>query len=532
MTCDTRRLVFEWRAFATLTLILGIMAGCASVSVRTSEMRGLQAANEIGDTDRTAAWFDAHRSKPPSLRMFLQRMPKGGDIHSHLGGAVYAESYLGWAMEKEGYCVKESGDILTLTKCSDASTMKPLADWFNKAGLYNRLIDQMSIRNLAHSGRSGHDQFFAAFQTFARVSRLRIGEAVAEVATRAANQRTYYLELMVSLQNSAVRKLDKQIASGSDYASMRRKLLGPKSGFHELLAAGRDELDQLEEELQQAMNCGGAAAAPGCEVKIRYLQTASRDVSPNRVFVQLAYAVELARTDPRVVGINFVAAEDSRIALRDYTQHMQMLDYLVSTTPGTNVSLHAGELTLGLVPPEALRFHIREAVEMGHARRIGHGVDLAYEKDALGLLAEMRERGVLVEICLTSNDVILDVRGGEHPLRTYLNAGVPVTLATDDEGVSRIDLTHEYLRAALEHDLGYRDLKAMARNSLAHSFLPGADLWQSGTFEVTEACARDSTGAANPSRTCAEFLASSERALQQWRLEAEFVGFETLSWVR
>lgn len=113
----------------------------------------------------------------------------------------------------------------------------------------------------------------------------------------------------------------------------------------------------------------------------------------------------------------------------------------------------------------------------------------------------------------------------------YLEAGVPVTLATDDEGVSRIDLTNEYLRAALTYDLGYRDLKTMARNSLEHSFLPGASLWRSGAFEVAEACARDSAGGANPSPACAEYLASSERAREQWRLEAELVAFETLSWV-
>jgi adenosine deaminase/adenosine deaminase CECR1 len=142
----------------------------------------------------------------------------------------------------------------------------------------------------------------------------------------------------------------------------------------------------------------------------------------------------------------------------------------------------------------------------------------------------MRERGVLVEICLTSNDVILEVLGDEHPLPMYLEAGVPVTLATDDEGVSRIDLTHEYLRAALAYDLGYHDLKTMARNSLEHSFLPGPSLWQPKAFEVIEACARDSAGAANPSRACSEFLASSERAREQWRLEAEFADFETLDW--
>ena len=54
----------------------------------------------------------------------------------------------------------------------------------------------------------------------------------------------------------------------------------------------------------------------------------------------------------------------------------------------------------------------------------------------------MAERNVLVEIALTSNDMILGVSGDDHPLPTYLKYGVPVALATDDEGVSRLSLIH------------------------------------------------------------------------------------------
>jgi adenosine deaminase len=78
---------------------------------------------------------------------------------------------------------------------------------------------------------------------------------------------------------------------------------------------------------------------------------------------------------------------------------------------------------------------------------------------------------VAVEINLTSNDVILDVRGKDHPLPAYLAAGVPVVISTDDAGVSRIDLTNEYFRAARDYGLDYRTLKAIARNALIHSFL-------------------------------------------------------------
>jgi adenosine deaminase len=144
-----------------------------------------------------------------------------------------------------------------------------------------------------------------------------------------------------------------------------------------------------------------------------------------------------------------------------------------------NIALHAGELTLGLVPPEHLRFHIRQAVQIANAKRIGHGVDISYEDEAPALMADMRARSVLVEICLTSNDLILGLKDTQHPFPDYLRAGVPATLASGDEGVSRIDLSHEYWRAATTYGLGYRDLKTLASNTLTYSFLAGHSLWHS-----------------------------------------------------
>jgi adenosine deaminase len=95
---------------------------------------------------------------------------------------------------------------------------------------------------------------------------------------------------------------------------------------------------------------------------------------------------------------------------------------------------------------------------------------------------------------------------------------VPFVLSTDDEGVSRIDLTNEYVRAVSEQGLDYADLKAAARNSLDYSFLPGASLWASSRTPVA-ACAK--AGAA-----CDGSWPSSRKATAQWRLEREFEAFE------
>jgi adenosine deaminase len=104
---------------------------------------------------------------------------------------------------------------------------------------------------------------------------------------------------------------------------------------------------------------------------------------------------------------------------------------------------------------------------------------------------------------------------------------VPVALATDDEGVSRSDMTHEYERAVEEFGLSYTDLKTMARTSLEHAFLPGASLWTAtAPFKLTAACAADTPGAPQPSPACRRLLQSSEHARVQWELEAALRRFE------
>ncbi len=215
--------------------------------------------------------------------------------------------------------------------------------------------------------------------------------------------------------------------------------------------------------------------------------------------------------------------------MTNYAEQMRMVAFLHGLYPQVHISLHAGELAPGLVPPEGLCCHIRLAVEQADAERIGHGVDVMYEERPYDLLKEMAAKHVMVEINLTSNDAILGISGKDHPLPIYRQYGVPVALSTDDEGVSRIDLTHEFVRAAETYALSYADLKQMVRTSMEHAFLPGASLWrQQDVFtRVAAACSDDSPGAEKPSTACASFLQASDKAQQQWELERRFRKFES-----
>jgi adenosine deaminase len=472
---------------------------------------------------RTASYLQQIRDRPPYLDAFLRRMPKGGDLHNHNSGAIYAESYLRWAAD-DGLCIDLSKLALARPPCR-APSMVPAVEVNRDPELHGRMIDSLSMRGFLPVAESGHDHFFATFSKFGATQDNRFGDMLAEIADRAGAQNVSYLELMASLGMGAARNIGKTAGWSDDLAALRTKVLG-----REMTAAiveARREVDAAESAMRRQMRCGGPFARPGCAVTIRYLAQVIRAFPPEQVFAQFVLAFELAKADRRVVGLNLVAPEDEKVAVRDYDIQMRMLGFLHALSPEVKISLHAGELTPALVPPEALRSHVRGAVEVAGASRIGHGVDIMGEDDPNGLMAEMAKRRVMVEINLTSNDTILNVVGAQHPFNAYRRAGVPLALSTDDEGVSRIDLTHEFVRATTTYALSYADLKTLVRNSLEYAFLPGESLWRERTpFVMTEACA----GTQSPSPTCLTFLDRSEKAAAQWRLETEFARFEASTW--
>jgi adenosine deaminase len=357
---------------------------------------------------------------------------------------------------------------------------------------------------------------------------------LAEVASRAARGHVSYLELMITPDDG--RAAAAGIAAGwngNAEATLAALDVPASPGaaatpFNLAGATAVANLRAAEAEKNRLLKCGLPGADPGCDVTVRWMYQVLRAIPLPAVFAQLALGFRLA-SDPAslVVGLNMVQPEDSPASMENFAAEMQMIKALRARYPRTHVSLHAGELAPGLVPPEGLSFHIRDSVEIAGADRIGHGVDIMHETDATGLLDEMAAKRVMVEVCLTSNDVILGVSGRDHPLAMYLRHGVPVALATDDEGVARSDLSAEFVKAADEQQLGYQDLKAMARTSLEFAFLPGASLWRDARrFTLTPECAAGTPGQATPSASCQALLNGSEKARLQWQLERQFGAFE------
>jgi adenosine deaminase len=495
-----------------------------------------KASEATGNSEQRAARaYEAARANSPDLRAFLVRMPKGADLHYHMSGGIYAESLIRAAAD-EGLCVDLAANAFAKAAIPSRSIPPrpicgngkvPVTKAFSDQHLYDSLIDAFSMRSFVPTpGVSGHDHFFDTFGKFGGIGDRHNGEFLDEIATRATSQNEQYLELMQTPDFGHTAMIAQQVAWNDDFNQLRTDLLA--RGLRDDVAVARAAVDQEEAARHELEHCGLQQQTRGCSITFRYLYQVLRGFPKEQVFAQTLLGFEVASADSRFVGINYVMPEDGITSMADYALHMKIVGFLHGLYPKVHISLHAGELAEGLVPPEGLCCHIRLAVEDAHAERIGHGVDVMHEERANDLLKEMAAKHVMVEINLTSNDVILGITGKDHPFPDYRKFHVPVALSTDDEGVSRIDLTHEYVRAAQTYSLSYADLKQMVRTGLEHDFLPGPSLWHEPDVfsRVAEACAMDSPGASKPSSACAAFLKSSEKAQQQWELERRFHEFE------
>ncbi len=515
-------------AIVLLTLVIAATAQQPPAKRATAATRSIE------------RYLDSIRDNPLLLLEFVRRMPKGGDLHIHLTGSVYAESLIGYAA-RDNICI-DNRSFAAVPRdsqpepapppgpdgkpapvhpvCDESRNHVPANRALYDPYLARRIVDAWSMRDFVPApGESAHDHFFDSFAKFSLAKNGHEGDMLAEVASRAAHDRVSYLEVIFEGDGGAASRLAAGMGWNGDMASQRQKLLDKQ--IERVVADARIALDQAETRMRDVLRCGSLNADPGCNVTIRCLYQVPRGLAREQVFAEMVAGFEMATADSRVVGVDPVGPEDGPVAMRDFSLHMQMFAFLKGIYPKVHLSVHAGELTQQLVSPEALRYHIRESVEIGHAERIGHGTSMMYERDPVGLLKEMADKQVLVEICLTSNDLILHASGANHPLPAYLKYSVPVSLATDDMGITRSEREQEYLKAIETYHLSYATLKMMARNSLEHAFVTGQSYWTDARkFRPVSQC-RTAT-----SQSCTQFLESSPRARLQSQLEHDFDDFE------
>ncbi|HYD80076.1 MAG TPA: adenosine deaminase [Paucimonas sp.] len=425
-------------------------------------------------------------SKPQlaELNLLMTMLPKGGDLHHHYSGAIYAETYLDW-LGRQGYCVYRQDDptkgqqkYRIETKPApepDKNCLK--ADAIRKDNRFYREVlmkwSDKDYGNHSHQQVPPDEHFFDTFGYFGPISAYATKEGLRQLKERAKAENLQYLETMLRSAPATDHpelgaRIDALPPDASDDAV--RQALAP---FADFLAHDETARKRIADYARGVAD--DIAGLDDADFTLRAQTYVSRNSAPSKVFSSLYAAFAAASGNPAIVGVNIVGPENGYVALRDYKLHMRMFRFLKQRFPSVRLALHAGELTLGMVPPEDLRGHIREAVEVAGAERIGHGIDLAHEDRPDQLIETLKRRNVAVEVNLTSNEFILGVKQEAHPVTIYLRHGVPFVISTDDAGVSRNNLSGEYLLFVSRYKPSYETLKRTVYNSIRYSFLPPGD---------------------------------------------------------
>lgn len=431
----------------------------------------------VGQAQSVNRYFDQIRNNDAALTAFFSRMPKGGDLHHHYGGSVYAEPLLAYAIQEDFFV-----DATTMTIAKE----RPVSGkWERFSSIRNRgalesykdqLIQKWSVKDYHEAHYPSDKQFFESFDKFGAGIGGTFETGLSELKQRAIRENLSYIETQLTTIPSSV--------SVDQFLQLNERLRNYQATRNE--TAVFKTLDTLYAYLLQK-NVAADARSYNVELieklhrklqlddslfTMRFQNFVLRFREPVTLFRDLVTAFISADLSPIIDGVNIVSPEHGETSMKDYWLHMIMYKYCNARYPKVRSSLHAGELVLGLVLPEELTWHIGAAVHTAKATRIGHGVDIAHEANNYELLEYMAKNKVAVEINLVSNEFILKVKEGRHPILLYKKFGVPMVISTDDAGVLRTNMTEQYVLLAKRYkEFSYDDIKRLVYNSIEYSFI-------------------------------------------------------------
>lgn len=469
----------------TLSLCLGALllgpAAAHAKGVNPQIPTRVAQRNYLAAQNYYAQLIAGDRPQLAELNLLMTMLPKGGDIHHHYSGAVYAETYLDWVARKD-YCIYRKDDLPNKRGKYRIETGTPGPDCLKVDAVrqdnqfYRELLMRWSDKdfdNHSHDQPPPDQQFFDTFGFFGPISGFQPNEGLKQLKQRARAENLQYLETMLqsapSTDNPELAVAIDALAPDAGESEVIQAL-APFANFMAADPATRERIAAYLKNLDSY-----AAGVDDADFTLRFQTYVSRNNAPSRVFSGLYAAFAAAQGSKLLVGVNIVGPENGHVAMRDYKLHMQMFRYLKQKFPEVRLSLHAGELALGMVPPEGLQHHIRDAVEIAGAERIGHGIDITHEERAAQLLETLKARRIAVEINLTSNAFILGVSQQAHPVTVYMRHQVPIVISTDDAGVSRNNLSGEYVLFTSRYKPSYATLKQVVYNSIRYSFLSTQD---------------------------------------------------------
>jgi hypothetical protein len=431
----------------------------------------------VGYSQSTNTYFEKIRDNEAALTAFFSQMPKGGDLHHHYSGSIYAEPLLAHAIADNFYLNTVTMDVLKEKPSS--------GNWEQFSTLKNngtldvykqKIMQKWSVKDYNHVDYPSDKLFFESFMKFEPAIKGNFGQGLLELKNRAITENVSYIETQLSTIPCSMNTDDltffnnrlRQLAKAKDEKGITQSLDSVYNALQQKNAKSyaSDFNTNFVAKLHNELKIDDE------RFKMRYQNFVLRFMEPVDLFKNLVIAFISADSSPLMAGVNIVSPEDGETSMKDYWMHMVMFKYCHSRFPNVKYTLHAGELTLGLVQPEDLTWHINAAVHIAGANRIGHGVDMAYEQNSYDLLQYMAKKDIPIEINLVSNEFILKVKENRHPLTLYKEFGVPIVISTDDAGILRTNMTEQYVLLAKRYkNITYTDIKQFVYNSIHYSFI-------------------------------------------------------------
>lgn len=431
-----------------------------------------------------AQYFVRIRHDPDKLKTFIEKMPKGAELHTHLSGIPTPEELLklaskekrfrflvrlpeskNWIYDPNAYAfvavpaaaAPKSSGFMTPESLLSPKTAKEKA----------AKSDFSRALTLSTQDSDPHQKFCKVIFQRRRslLRKLSSAETIAQQAViQASKQRLCYLEIQIDPSFVDPLPITEKNEEPGPIGSF------PSGNQQNLLSFERLKNNLIR--LERAVNHANMSLQPSERVCVRFLISLNRE-NPG-VIGKIPLAFELA-ADPTlsriVAGINICGDEypneqASKAKLADPALVKKTIFLHQKKYPAVALSIHAGE-------SRKWDNHIFEALMLG-ATRIGHGVNLGIDcKESKALRMVFAKRKILVEACPSSNQILLGLPVQKQQVIELLHEGIPVSISTDDGGIFGTTMSSEFQKLIQNHpQLAWQDIKEICRNSLKFAFLP------------------------------------------------------------
>ncbi len=224
------------------------------------------------------------------------------------------------------------------------------------------------------------------------------------------------------------------------------------------IAAGKPGL--TNDEIISAVLDGVQEGMMAYPIEVGLIVITVRDLDLNTNRRALLDALRFRRSAhpmaERIVGFD-LAASEAGTRPEDFVELVAM-----ARAGGLGITVHSGEDTTAA--------HVQRTIEVLTPDRIGHGIQAWHD---LAVVQLLKIKGIHLEVSITSNWLTRSVASlAAHPIRKLYDAGVSLSINTDDPHLMGIDLVHEYRLAQRLFGFELSDFERMNREALAHSFLP------------------------------------------------------------